>query len=89
MSGRFYLTVAYDEPNPHYVEPPMSFDPYGDHPRDRRTPEQQQPRTSRTVLACELTSEQWQELKQQTLRVWDPRQQGDVRELDDLLRDKR
>jgi hypothetical protein len=66
MTGRYTLTVTYSEPNPLYVAPPQN---YGGYERDTRTPEQQI-ELNTSVLSCELTPEQFNVLKYETLKVW-------------------
>lgn len=75
MAGRFTLTVTYSEPNPNYIAP-TSFDSFsGYRDRDKREPHQIDPET-RTVLSVELTPEQWEQVKRDTLKAWCPQQDG-------------
>jgi hypothetical protein len=45
---------------------------YGGYERDTRTPEQM-PESTMSVLSVELTPEQWEQLKRDTLKAWEPK----------------
>jgi hypothetical protein len=72
---RFQLTVTYTERNPEYVDPPTPDYQFGTE-RDRREPNQREPLLVNTALSCELTPEQWEQLKRDTLNAWNPKQDG-------------
>jgi len=66
------LTVTYSAPNPDYLPPPD--DQWG-YSRDKRLPHQVNEFTQ-TVLSVELTPDQWEQLKRDTLKAWASMQDG-------------
>jgi hypothetical protein len=66
-NGRYTLTVTYDEPNPNY-RPGEST--WGGH---------QPERLNVHVLTCELTPAQFDQLKRDTLKAWEPQTTGEAK----------
>ena len=64
---KYQITVTASERNPAYVAP----NPF-DHDYRSREEKQQPEFVGYTVLSCELTEEQWAQLKIDTLRAWSP-----------------
>lgn len=62
MDKRYTLTVTYDEANPRFQ------------PGTRAWGDSEPDRIHVTALTCELTPEQWEQLKTDTLRAWSPKQ---------------